>query len=87
MELNLSPDVRLLTFPEQVVQLVLGCVGGHDWSWPFSTSDMTYPEPFDSHQVCHKCSKTRFYRASGGEDTPMQAGPFFKKSINRERVA
>jgi hypothetical protein len=85
--LLLAPNIRLLTIPEHVFEIVLGCVGGHVWGWPVSTDDMTYPEPFDSHQVCRKCSKTRFYKTKGNEDTPFQAGPLFKKSIDRERVA
>jgi hypothetical protein len=52
-----------------------------------STDDMTYPEPFDSHQVCRKCSKTRFYMTKGTEKIPFQAGPLFTKMLDRERVA
>jgi hypothetical protein len=84
--LILAPNIRLYTFGEKLFNAVFGCVGGHVFGWPFSTDDMTYPEPFDSHQVCRKCSKTRFYQTKGDEKTPMQAGPFFKKTIDRERV-
>lgn len=85
--LLLAPNIRLLTIREHVHEFVLGCVGGHAWGWPMSTDDMSYPEPFDSHQVCRKCSKTRFYRTKGTEKSPWQAGPLFTKTLDRERVA
>jgi hypothetical protein len=60
----------------------LGC--SHKWGFPFRARDMRYPRPYDTHQVCTECSRTRYYKFGG--DGGTEPGPLFRRVIHNERV-
>ena len=77
--LVLPVNVKLYTPLERLSQWVFGC--RHMWSFPFSSREIRYPSPYDTHQNCNKCGMMRFYRFRGLD---MFSGPTFRKLINSE---
>jgi hypothetical protein len=66
-------DAQLLTLRERVFDFVFACYN-HSWSWPQRFNWLTYPAPFDAHQSCVKCGRTRYFNS-----VTMLAGPVFKR--------
>ena len=62
--------LHLLSRIDRVRDAILGCTP-HNWGFPVSFKGMEYA-PYDSHQACACCGRTRLFNFKS-----MQPGPMF----------
>jgi len=86
-KLVLPPGIELYSWFERFMDWWLGC--RHNWGFPFRSRGMEYPHPYDAHQTCNVCGKSRFYQFQGVrtdiEDVSVHVGPLFRVLIDSER--
>jgi hypothetical protein len=73
-----TPKLHFLTPLELFMDRLLSCKPGHKWGFPVTSLDMkrgkAYEYPYDSHQACTTCGRTRFFDSSA-----WVPGPVFEK--------
>lgn len=69
-----GPRLHILTFAERVVARIISCKR-HKWGFPVTAQEMKklYAWPYNAHQACNTCGRTRLYRFPA-----MEAGPLFE---------
>lgn len=68
---QVDPGYRMLTLAERLQRSLLARCN-HNYTWPQTRSNLTYPAGYNSHQTCGRCSDERFY-----DSQTMKPGPSF----------
>lgn len=68
-------QIHFLSIFERWVDAIISC-SAHNWGFPVTTPDMKslYQRPYNAHQACTECGRTRMYNFK-----TMTYGPMFEK--------